>query len=70
MGNLSFRPPQQGEYVVDKPYSEQTAQMIDEEVMMLVNAAYERTKQLLTERKAEVELVSIGAESLPRTCLF
>ncbi|XP_067928332.1 mitochondrial inner membrane m-AAA protease component AFG3L2-like isoform X2 [Watersipora subatra] len=58
IGNISFRPPQQGEMVVDKPYSEQTAKVIDEEVQLIVKGAYLRTKQLLTERKAEVELVA------------
>lgn len=59
VGNLSFRPPEPGEFVVDKPYSEQTAQIIDEEVMKIVKSAYNRTKKLLTQRKAEVELVRL-----------
>ncbi|KAF6025518.1 AFG3L2 [Bugula neritina] len=59
IGNLSFRPPQSGELVTDKPYSEETAKMIDEEVMLIVKGAYARTKQLLTERKSEVELVAL-----------
>ena len=41
----------------DKPYSESTAQMIDEEVRGIVNLAYERTKALLTEKKEIVEKV-------------
>ena len=41
----------------DKPYSESTAQMIDEEVRTIVNLAYERTKALLTEKKDIVEKV-------------
>ena len=59
IGNLSFKPPQQGELVVDKPYSEQTAKVIDEEVQKIVEGAYLRTKKLLTERRAEVELVRL-----------
>lgn len=60
IGNIAFRSPQPGEMVTDKPYSEQTARIIDEEVMLIVKGAYNRTKQLLTERKAEVELVSVS----------
>jgi AFG3 family protein len=55
VGNISFYDPQQGEYNFTKPYSEETAKMIDEEVRKLIEESYERTKQLLTEKKAEVE---------------
>merc|ERR1712228_741465 len=43
----------------DKPYSESTAQMIDDEVRSIVNLAYERTKALLTEKKDVVEMVAL-----------
>ena len=56
LGNISFFDPQQGgEYSFTKPYSDETARMIDEEVRKLIDKAYERTKKLLTEKKAEVE---------------
>ena len=58
VGALSFQQPQQGEMVFDKPYSEATAQMIDEEVRTMVGEAYKRTEQLLTEKKADVEKVA------------
>lgn len=54
VGNVSFYDPQQDQSFT-KPYSEETSKMIDEEVRKLIDAAYERTKQLLTEKKAEVE---------------
>jgi cell division protease FtsH len=38
-----------------KPYSEETGRMIDEEVRALIEKTYERTKQLLREKKKEVE---------------
>ena len=57
VGNLSFDLPQPGEMVIDKPYSEETAQLIDSEVRSLVKSAYDRTHQLLTEHKADVEKV-------------
>lgn len=57
VGNLSFDMPQPGDMVVDKPYSEETAQMIDSEVRVLVKRAYDNTMQLLSKHKADVEKV-------------
>ena len=54
VGNISFFDPQQGEYNFTKPYSDETARMIDEEVRKLIEEAYERTKKLLIEKKPEV----------------
>ncbi|XP_015783254.1 AFG3-like protein 2 [Tetranychus urticae] len=59
VGNLSFEMPQPGEIVVDKPYSEATAQIIDSEARSLVQKAYDRTVKILTEKKAEVEKVAL-----------
>ena len=54
LGNISYYDPTQ-EQTFTKPYSEQTAEMIDTEVRRLIDAAYVRTKALLTEKKEEVE---------------
>ncbi|MEY3947765.1 MAG: hypothetical protein RL512_576 [Bacteroidota bacterium] len=54
VGNVSFYDPQQ-ENTFTKPYSDDTAKLIDFEVRHLIDTAYERTKQLLTTRKEEVE---------------
>ncbi|TAL51432.1 MAG: ATP-dependent zinc metalloprotease FtsH, partial [Chitinophagaceae bacterium] len=54
IGNISFYDPQQ-EAAFTKPYSEETSKLIDQEVRKLVDEAYERTKHLLTEKKAQVE---------------
>ena len=57
VGNLSFYVPQPGEMVMDKPYSEATAQIIDEEVRKLIQSAYDHTLELLQKHKSDVEKV-------------
>jgi len=54
VGNVSFEKPQPGEFAMDKPYSEATAQMIDEEAQKCIKTAMERTLALLTEHKEDV----------------
>jgi len=54
VGNISFYDPQQ-ENTFTKPYSEETSRMIDEEVRKLIDAAYEKTKHLLNDKKHQVE---------------
>uniref|UniRef100_K7FD87 AAA+ ATPase domain-containing protein n=1 Tax=Pelodiscus sinensis TaxID=13735 RepID=K7FD87_PELSI len=46
-----------GEQLTERPYSETTAQLIDEEVRRLISSAYERTLELLTRCHAQVEKV-------------
>ncbi|XP_041375656.1 AFG3-like protein 2, partial [Gigantopelta aegis] len=58
VGQLSFEMPRPGEMVFDKPYSETTAMMIDEEVRKIVKVAFEKTMQLLTKHKEDVEKVA------------
>jgi cell division protease FtsH len=54
IGNVSFYDPSQ-ENTFQKPFSEETGKIIDEEVRKMIAEAYQRTLQLLTERKEEVE---------------
>ena len=54
IGNVSFYDPSQ-ENAFQKPFSEETGKIIDEEVRKMIDAAYQRTLTLLQERKAEVE---------------
>jgi AFG3 family protein len=55
VGNVSFSDPQQGEYSFTKPYSDETAKMIDQEVRELISKAYIRTKELLANKSEEVK---------------
>jgi cell division protease FtsH len=54
VGNVSFYDPT-AEQSFTKPYSEETAKMIDEEVRKLIDSAYVHTKKLLKEKKDKVE---------------
>ncbi|MDQ3536169.1 MAG: ATP-dependent zinc metalloprotease FtsH, partial [Bacteroidota bacterium] len=68
IGNVSFYDSKQSEYNYNKPYSESTAQTIDEEVRKIITAAYDRTKQMLTDKKDKLEI--IAKELLEKEILF
>lgn len=62
IGNISYYDSTgQSEYSLSKPYSDKTAELIDEEVKKLIDMAYERTKRILLENK---EKLAILAEQL------
>ena len=68
VGNLSFHDSKQSEYNFTKPYSESTAELIDQEVKGLIKGAYKRTKDLLLDKQAELE--TIAKELLEKEILF
>ncbi len=67
VGNVSFYDPQ-GEYQFNKPYSDTTAEMIDREVRLMIDTVYQRTKTLLIEKRAGLEL--LAAKLLEKEVLF
>jgi cell division protease FtsH len=69
IGNVSFYDSKQNsDYAFNKPYSEATAETIDEEVRVIIQAAYDRTKKLLTDKGPELEI--IAQELLAKEILF
>jgi len=67
VGNVSFYDPQ-GEYQFNKPYSDTTAEMIDNEVRKLVDDVYQKTKVLLNEKRDGLE--KIAQKLLEKEVLF
>ncbi|MBA4144428.1 MAG: peptidase M41 [Cytophaga sp.] len=58
IGNISFYDSKQSEYSFNKPYSDNTAQRIDEEVKKIIDISYERTKALLTLHRDKLEIIA------------
>jgi cell division protease FtsH len=67
VGNVSFYDPA-AENSFTKPYSEETSKLIDQEVRKLIDEAYEKTKALLREKRAQVE--KLAEELLVKEVLF
>ena len=67
IGNVSFYDPNQ-DNTFTKPFSEETGKIIDEEVRKLIDKAYVKTKDLLTEKRGDVEL--LAKELLRKEVLF
>ena len=68
IGNISFFDSKKTEYSFTKPYSDSTAEKIDYEVKRIVEKAYQRTINLLKEKKDQLEL--IAKELLKKEILF
>jgi cell division protease FtsH len=68
IGNVSFYDSKQSEYSFNKPYSEATAETIDEEVRNIVSISFERVKKLLQSKRNELEIVA--QELLEKEIIF
>ncbi len=59
IGNISYYDSSgQSEYTFNKPYSENTARTIDEEVKKMIDIAYARTKTILTTNKDKLTILA------------
>ena len=68
IGNVSFYDPKQSEYSFGKPYSEATAEIIDNEVKAIIEKAYKRTKDMLMHHKGHLEV--LAQELLKREVIY
>lgn len=57
VGNISFYD-SQGRDAFTKPYADETAKIIDEEVSILIESQYQRALTILTENKEKLELLA------------
>ncbi len=56
IGNVSYYDSSgQSEYSFQKPYSEKTSELIDNEVKLLIDGAYERTLQILRDNREKLD---------------
>ena len=69
IGNISYYDSTgQSEYSLSKPYSNKTAEVIDDEVKLLIDKAYEHTKKILTENKEK--LSKLAEQLLEKEVIF
>jgi cell division protease FtsH len=69
IGNISYYDSSgQSEYTFSKPYSENTARIIDEEVKKVIDIAYAKTKQILTVNKDK--LTTLAEKLLEKEVIF
>ncbi len=60
LGNISYYDSSgQSEYSFGKPYSDQTAKMIDEEISKIIETQYQRALQILEENKDKLDALAI-----------
>ena len=58
IGQLAFPQSEGGGFPEQRPYSDATAQAMDEEAKKMVDIAYERTLNLMREKKSEVTAIA------------
>lgn len=69
VGNISYYDSSgQSEYNFAKPYSEQTAKMIDEEISKIIETQYQRALTILTENRDKLD--ALAAKLLEKEVIF
>ncbi|SFI91846.1 cell division protease FtsH [Kaistella treverensis] len=69
LGNISYYDSSgQSEYSFGKPYSDQTAKMIDEEISKIIETQYQRALQILSDNKDKLD--ALAAKLLEKEVIF
>ena len=68
IGNVSFYDSKSSDYSFQKPYSEATAQIIDQEVRLIIETSYQRAIALLSSKRSELEI--LAQELLKKEIIF
>ena len=68
VGNISFYNANNGDYSFQKPYSEKTAEVIDEEAKELVDKVYARAKEIINEHSEGLK--QLAQQLLEREVIF
>jgi cell division protease FtsH len=68
IGNISYYDTSGQEFMMTKPYSEKTAETIDEEVKKMIDLAYEQTKQILRDNRDKLD--RLAAKLIEKEVIF
>lgn len=68
LGNISYYDSKPNDYNFNKPYSESTAETIDQEIRKVISATYQRTKDMLLSKREQLEVVA--KELLDKEIIF
>ncbi|MDQ3110729.1 MAG: ATP-dependent zinc metalloprotease FtsH [Bacteroidota bacterium] len=68
IGNISYYDTSGNEFMMTKPYSEKTAETIDEEVKKLIDLAYEQTKKILRDNRDKLD--QLAAKLIEKEVIF
>ncbi len=68
IGNISYYDTSGQEFMMTKPYSEKTAETIDEEVKKMIDLAYEQTKQILRDNRDKLD--QLAAKLIEKEVIF
>jgi ATP-dependent metalloprotease FtsH len=68
IGNISYYDTSGQEFMMTKPYSEKTAETIDEEVKKMIDIAYEQTKKLLRDNRDKLD--QLAAKLIEKEVIF
>lgn len=59
LGQIKYIDTDKMEYVAFKPFSEQTAQLIDQKIKLIINDSYEKAKKIIADNKETITKLSI-----------